>query len=137
MQRIQAPPGVTIPDLLQLNAQLVTCSMSQYNGGDPKPAAAAARAVLGHPATAGGAWVGLLVTAQKYVLRALHLAPALCAWEVAASAVQQMLSLHVLTAAAADMPLIATSASQLSFMLPVVWTVATDAAVGIRWQDRC
>lgn len=87
------------------------------------------------PSTAGSAWVGLLVTAHKYALRALHLAPALCTWEVAASAVQQMLALHVLTAAAADMPLIATSASQLSFMLPVIWTFATDAAVGGTLQD--
>jgi hypothetical protein len=134
MQLFQAPPGVYIPELIQLNAQLVTYSMSLYNKSEPKPAAAAAQAVLRHPTTAGAAWVGLLVTAQKYALRALHQAPNMCAWEVAASAVLQMLALHVLTAAAVDMPLIATSAAQLSFMLPVVWTIATDAAKGIRYK---
>jgi hypothetical protein len=70
----------------------------------------------------------LLVTAQKYALRALHVAPAFCAWEVATSAAVQMLAIDVVTGAAGHLPMICTSAAQLGFGMPVVWTAAVDAA---------
>lgn len=134
LQLYHPPPGITLPEMLSLMALQVRSSTSCYgkafvSGGDgPVPSAPAAFAVLDHPATTGAAWVGLLVTAQKYALRSLHVAPAICAWEVAASAVVQMLAIDVVTGAAGDLPMICTSAAQLGFGMPVMWTAAVDAA---------
>jgi hypothetical protein len=67
----------------------------RFNGGDPIPNAATAAAVLDSPTSTGTAWVGLQLTAQKYALRALQKAPAVCAWDVAGAAVQQLLAMEV------------------------------------------
>lgn len=128
LQVYQVPEGIKLPELLRLVQEVIISSATLNKKGEVSPAAAAARAVLSHPSTAGAAWVGLMVTAQKYALRALMQAPALCAWEVAAAAVVSLLAVNVMVAAAGDMPMVATSAAQLCHRLPVVWTAARDAA---------
>lgn len=74
---------------------LVCHLIYRFNGGDPITNAVTAAAVLDSPNSTGTAWVGLLLTAQKYALRALLKAPALCAWDVAGAAVQQLLAMEV------------------------------------------
>jgi len=119
-------PGMKLPEMLRVMHEVLPCSIAKIPGGDPQPTTTA-EAILQSPTSTGASWVGFLVSVQKYGLRALQQNPALCAWDVAATAVFQLLGLHVVAATAADIPLIATSAAQLSHLWPVIWTAATDA----------
>lgn len=126
LEMTPTPPGIKLPEMLRIMHDVLPCSIAKIPAGDPQPTPTA-EVILQNPTSTGAAWVGFLVSAQKYALRALQQAPALCAWDVAATAVFQLLGLHVVAATAAEIPLIAMSAAQLSHLWPVIWTAATDA----------